>query len=178
MFQILLEYANHNIVQNSARAVGTLMVAWFVGKIVQRALTRYVKPKTHSPGLVDVLGKVVKNILLILALVSALGTFGVNVQGLVAGLGLTGFAAGFALKDALANMIAGTFILLYQPFKAGQYIRIVSSKSVVDEGTVKKVDLRYTTLDTDEQITLVPNSILFTTTISIVKKPTAQQPSS
>ena len=42
----------------------------------------------------------------------ALGTLGVNITGIVAGLGLTGFLSGFALKDSIANLLAGVLILL------------------------------------------------------------------
>ena len=52
-----------------------------------------------------------------LGVITALGTIGVDVTGLVAGFGLTGFAVGFAMKDALANLLAGVMILLYRPFR-------------------------------------------------------------
>ena len=51
--------------------------------------------------------------LIVFGLVTALGTAGVNVSALVAGLGLTGFALGFAFRDVLSNLLAGVLILLY-----------------------------------------------------------------
>jgi small-conductance mechanosensitive channel len=45
--------------------------------------------------------------LVLLGFVTALGTLGVNILGIVAGLGMTGFALGFALKDSIANLLAG-----------------------------------------------------------------------
>lgn len=151
------------------QACGALVSAYIFGIILQNLLLNYVKPKTHSPTLVDILAKTAKNIVLVFGILSALTSAGINVQGLVAGLGLTGFALGFALKDTLANLIAGMFILLYRPFRIGQWIKVATSKTVYDEGRVKKIDLRYTMLETDDFFTLVPNSMLFTNSIMIYK---------
>lgn len=59
---------------------------------------------------------------MLLGLVTALGTAGVNVSALVTSLGLVGFALGFALKDALSNIISGILLLLYRPFSVGDVI--------------------------------------------------------
>ena len=52
---------------------------------------------------------------------------GINVSAIVAGLGLTGFAFGFAFKDMLSNFISGILIFIYEPFKLGDTI-IVDGK--------------------------------------------------
>ncbi|MFS8507191.1 MAG: mechanosensitive ion channel family protein [Candidatus Babeliales bacterium] len=87
----------------------------------------------------------------------------------MAGLGITGFAFGFALKDTLANVIAGVFIILYQPFKIGQYIQIPVTSSLINQGNVIKINLRYTTLESEKEFVLIPNSMLFTNAITIIK---------
>ena len=55
-------------------------------------------------------------------LVTALGTLGVDVSALVAGLGLTGFALGFAVKDTISNILAGVLLLVYRPFSKKDYV--------------------------------------------------------
>lgn len=94
--------------------------------------------------------------------VTALGTLGVDVSALVAGLGLTGFALGFALKDALSNLLAGAMILFYRPFRRGSRISVGGF-----EGTVTQIDLRYTRLRGKEQDYLLPNSTLLTNAITL-----------
>ena len=94
---------------------------------------------------------------IILGLVTALGTLGINVTALVAGLGLTGFALGFALKDTISNLLSGILILLYQPFKLGDTIKMSDYK-----GNVVSIDLRYTELSNGSDRILIPNSKLFT----------------
>jgi small conductance mechanosensitive channel len=103
--------------------------------------------------------------LLVFGTITALGTMGVNVSALVAGLGLTGFALGFALKDVLSNLMAGVLIILYRPFRVNDYISVKDH----GEGTVTEIDLRYTTLEKEGQKYLLPNSVLFTNSIGLIE---------
>lgn len=109
-------------------------------------------------------GRIATITLLVFGAVSALGTMGINVSALVAGLGLTGFALGFALRDVLSNSIAGILILLYRPFNLNDYITVAGQ-----EGVVTEIDLRYTTLERDDQKLLIPNSVLFTNSIGLIE---------
>jgi len=79
-------------------------------------------------------------------------------------LGLTGFALGFGLKDILANVVSGVLILLYRPFGIDDRIIVAGL-----EGVVSEIDLRYTTLEQEEKTFLVPNSLLITNTITLLK---------
>jgi small-conductance mechanosensitive channel len=109
-----------------------------------------------------VMGRTLSVVLLIFGGITALGTMGINVSALVAGLGLTGFALGFALKDILSNLVSGVLILLYRPFKLNQQITVNGM-----EGLVTEIDLRYTRLEKEGKTYLIPNSILITNTIEI-----------
>ena len=102
--------------------------------------------------------------LLMAGLVTALGTLGVDVSALVAGLGLTGFALGFAIKDTISNILAGVLLLVYRPFSKTDYVEVKGM-----EGEVTAIDLRYTTLKREGQTILLPNSLLFTNPITIGK---------
>ncbi|GIX21881.1 MAG: hypothetical protein KatS3mg121_0664 [Gammaproteobacteria bacterium] len=93
--------------------------------------------------------------------VCALGTLGVNVTALIAGLGLTGFALGMALKDAVANLVAGLLIVVYAPFDIDDWIETAGVA-----GRVADIDLRYVTLQTAEgERILVPNGQFLTSII-------------
>ena len=115
-------------------------------------------------GVVGFLTQMVRVAVLTFGAVTALGTMGVNVSALVAGLGLTGFALGFALKDAISNVLSGILLLLYRPFQHGDYIAVAGF-----EGTVVGIDLRYTTLQHEHRTFLIPNSLLFTNTVTLVE---------
>ena len=102
--------------------------------------------------------------LTIFGLITGLGTLGIDVSAMVAGLGLTGFALGFALKDTISNLLSGVLILLYHPFRIGDRIRIAGY-----EGKVLSIDLRYTEIDAEGDKVLIPNSKLFTDPIRVIK---------
>ena len=148
-----------------------IFAAFFLASVLaKKVVCRF--EKGTDPARQDVLlllGQIAKIALVVLGLVTALGTLGVNVSALVAGLGLTGFALGFAFKDALSNLLAGVLILMYRPFRRGERIKVSDF-----EGIVVGIDLRYTTLEGEGKIYLVPNSTLFTNAISLMRTPPAQ----
>ena len=88
--------------------------------------------------LVDLANETVRYALIVVGLITGLGTMGIDISALIAGLGLTGFALGFALRDALSNLLAGTLIILYRPFKPGDLITVAGNT-----GTVASINFRY-----------------------------------
>jgi small-conductance mechanosensitive channel len=132
---------------------------WISGILTQFLITRLANKRGLNPELLKLNGRTVKIGLIIFDLVTALGTIGINVSALVAGLGLTGFA----LKDVVSNLIAGSMILLHRPFKVHDIIGVAGH-----EGKVINIDLRYKTIEADGKKVLIPNSTLFTKEISIL----------
>jgi small-conductance mechanosensitive channel len=88
-----------------------------------------------------------------------------DVSALVAGLGLTGFALGFACRDILSNLLAGTLILIYRPFQRNDRIAVLGF-----EGIVIEIGLRYTALQAEDKKILIPNSNLFTNPVTVLEK--------
>ena len=149
-------------------ALGLLLFFFVLARLTHFAVLRIVaRTRAHGP-LGVLLASVARITLMILGLVTALGTLGVNITGIVAGLGLTGFALGFALKDSIANLLAGVLILLYRPFDIGDRIDVGGLA-----GHVVNIDLRYTELDNPSERVLVPNSKLLTDPIRVSKAATA-----
>lgn len=139
-------------------AVLFIIVLFYVlAKLVKRIIIKISAKLELDPHLSAFFAQVSRVIFILFGLVTALGTIGINVSALVAGLGLTGFALGFALKDTISNILSGVLILLYRPFKIDDNIKVAGF-----EGKVISVDLRYTKLDSEEGIVLIPNSKCFT----------------
>ena len=134
-------------------------VGWVVKKIIVRLGYR---ENDYKRKIFVLAGSALKTVIIFIGLVTALGTLGVDVTAMVAGLGLTGFALGFALKDALSNLLAGILILFYQPFRYGDKIKVSGC-----EGVVTDINLRYTTLESDDVEFIIPNSICFTNWIAV-----------
>ncbi|MEW6298274.1 MAG: mechanosensitive ion channel domain-containing protein [Thermodesulfobacteriota bacterium] len=143
-----------------------LLLFWLASVVLHTIIHRLSQSSDAGRrDIVDFLGRVAKVALLLFGVVTALGTAGINVAALVAGLGLTGFALGFALKDVLSNFLAGVLILIYRPFRRNDVIAVAGF-----EGTVIDIDLRYTHLQAEGKKVLIPNAILFTNTISLVER--------
>jgi len=143
-----------------------LFVFYIVGLITEKATFIICqKAQIHKDIMTLLGGRSFQITLILLGLVSALRTMGINVSALVASLGLTGFALGFALKDALSNVLAGVLILIYQPFQCGEKIRVAGY-----EGKVVSIDLRYTTMHSEERKVLIPNASIFHNPLVIDQK--------
>jgi small conductance mechanosensitive channel len=136
-----------------------VLVSIVVKKIICR-VGEHSDPQRET--VVELIGATVRIALVIFGFVTAMGTLGINVSALVAGLGLTGFALGFAFRDALSNVLAGIMILFYHPFRRGDRVMIIGL-----EGIVTRIDLRYTTLQNETKTFLIPNSILLTNAITL-----------
>jgi small-conductance mechanosensitive channel len=145
-------------------SVGILLGFWIVAIALQSIIVRIGVVRRLPREITTVMRQTVKAGVLALGLVTALGTSGFNVTGLVAGLGLTGLVLGFGLKDALANVVAGALILGYRPFHIDDRISLAGF-----EGTVVDIDLRYTTLHAGDRRILVPNSIVLTNAIGVLE---------
>jgi len=150
-----------------AVALSVLLLFLVASRLAHFGVARIVeRTRAHGP-LGQLLASIARATLLILGVTTALGTLGVNIMGIVAGLGLTGFALGFAFKDSIANLLAGVLILLYRPFELGDRIDIAGFA-----GRVTHVDLRYTELDSESERVLVPNSKMLTDPIRVAKPAT------
>ncbi len=151
--------------QQIGLALLILLGFWILAIAIRKIIRKAGGATGIDPNVVNLLARVANVGIWIVGLVTALGTVGIDVSAIVASLGLTGFAVGFALKDSISNLLSGVLILIYRPFRVGQWINVKSF-----EGTVTVIDLRYTTLEQGEEKILVPNSLLFTNPINIRSK--------
>jgi len=155
----------YNHLPNILLGVSIFILFWFFSKVIQYAINRLLKSKNPNTNISRVISGIVKNIIVILGFITALGTIGINVSAIVAGLGLTGFAFGFAFKDMLSNFISGIMIFIYEPFKLGDRI-VVDGK----EGKVVDINLRYVTLENNDSQILIPNSLSVSKSVEVDKK--------
>ena len=160
LFKLLSDYTPDIIL-----GVSIFIFFWLSSKFVQYGIISLLKARNPNSNISNVIAGIIKNIVVIVGFITALGTIGVNVSGIVAGLGLTGFAFGFAFKDMLSNFISGIMIFIYEPFKLGDYIKVDNK-----EGSVVDINLRYVTLSSDKLKILVPNSLLLSKSLEVKGK--------
>ncbi|WP_417517458.1 mechanosensitive ion channel family protein [Minwuia sp.] len=148
-----------------------LILAWFIARWVGRIITRSARSRGRD-NLGEVLGSFTRWGLYLFAVLLALTIVipSLSPGDLVAGLGVSSVAIGFAFKDILQNWLAGILILLRQPFNIGD--QIVSQGH---EGTVERIESRATIIKTyDNQRVVIPNSDIYTDAV-IVRTANAQR---
>jgi small conductance mechanosensitive channel len=128
--------------------VGFIVAGW-VGKIFERWLGR----KAMEPPVRMLLTRIIKFLVIAMTLVVALGTAGMDVTALIAGLGVAGVGVGLALQGVLGNLVAGLVIIFTKPFRVGEYIEIAGVS-----GQVKHIELFSTMLlHSDLSQVMIPN---------------------
>ena len=93
-----------------------LAVFWLASRFVRKAIFVAGDKADLEYPVVRLMAMAARVTLLVAGLVTALGTLGVDVSALVAALGLTGFALGFAIKDTISNILAGVLLLVIGRF--------------------------------------------------------------
>ena len=169
-FQPVREYLIEKLPEQAAEwmprigsALLVLFVFWLLAVVARKVVRKAGAAAGIDSSVINLLARSAYIVLMVVGLVTALGTLGIDVSAIVASLGLTGFAVGFALKDSISNLLSGVLILIHQPFNVGDSIKVKTF-----EGLVTAIDLRYTRLEQDGEKILVPNSLLFTNPISIL----------
>jgi small conductance mechanosensitive channel len=143
----------------------TISFTIFLFKKTKKILLRFSHVESNLPFSIK---KIIKLILWIISLLVVLSQLGVDVSSVVTGLGLTGFALGFAFKDIISNCLAGVLIIIFRSFKKGDNV-IVNITPVPIEGRVSEISVRYTILDNEEKTVYVPNSLLVTNIVTVKK---------
>ena len=147
------------LLPNLAVAVAVLIGFWLLAKLARSLLHRLLRRVSHSEQVNRVLGQTVFLALVATGLFISLGILGLQktVASLLAGAGILGLALGFAFQDIATNFMAGIYLSIEHPFRAGH---LIESKDI--QGVVKRVHLRWTEIRTPQgQVVLVPNKQIF-----------------
>ena len=142
------------------------LVIYVVGKWAAGIISRFIEKMMAKANVDEALRKFVKNIvfaaILIFAIIAAVGKVGVQTASFIAVLGAAGLAIGMALQGTLANFAAGVMLILFKPFKIGDF---VEAGGVL--GSVKEIQIFNTILSTpDNRKMIVPNSKISGDTIT------------
>ncbi|MET0547181.1 MAG: mechanosensitive ion channel domain-containing protein [Caulobacterales bacterium] len=144
---------------NFAGAIIILIVGlWIAGAASRMARKAAGRAKHIEPTFVVFFGSIVRYAIISIVIVAVLQRFGVQTTSIIAVLGAATLAIGLALQGALSNVAAGVLIVLYRPYRIGDYVDIVNGKL----GTVREVNVFTTELSTLDNIkVVVPNGQIF-----------------
>ncbi len=137
-------------------AIIILIVGLWIIRFINKLVQRFFERKDYDPALESFLQSFIKIALKVLLVVLVVTQLGVKTSSLVTMIGAAGLAIGLALQGSLANFAGGVLILLFKPFRVGDWI---SAQGV--DGAVKEISIFNTKLNTfGNQIAIIPNGIL------------------
>lgn len=165
----LTGYLYEMVITYGMRLVGAVVALivgfWVVGRI-SKGLTKIMQKRDVDPSLRTFLRSFLSIALKVLVVVSVLSMVGVQMTSFIAILGAAGLAVGLALQGTLQNFAGGVIILLFKPFKVGDFIDAQGYM-----GTVKEIQIFNTLLATvDNKIIIIPNGGLATGSLTNFSK--------
>lgn len=144
------------IFPNIVSALVLGFVGWWVIKLINIGVAKFFERKDYDRTLETFLEDFINNGLKVLLFVMVITQVGVETSSLIAMLGAAGLALGLALQGSLSNFAGGILILIFKPFKVGDFISAQGS-----EGTVKQITVFNTKLVTfGNQEVIIPNGNL------------------
>jgi small-conductance mechanosensitive channel len=150
------------IVPRAIAAVLVIALFWLLATGVRRLLHAVFRRLIDDLTVENLINQVAYYAIWVLGLLVAIDALGFEPQTVVTGLGLTGLALGFALKDIISNFVSGLLLLALRPFELGDQIVVGDT-----EGAVERIRLRATDIRTyDGRLVLVPNAEIFTSRVT------------
>lgn len=142
------------LIINAAKALIVLILGWFLAGFLSALVRRRI---VAHPQIDDTIGgfaaSIVRWLILLITVIAVLQLFGIQATSLVAVLGAGTLAIGLALQGTLSNIAAGVMLIIFRPYKIGQYVSIGGTS-----GTVKDLSIFVTELVTPDNVQIIlPN---------------------
>lgn len=139
-----------------AIAIAILIIGLLITKRISKMMAKLLKKKDFDESLRTFLTSMVAISLKIMVVITALGQLGLEMTSFIALLGAAGLAIGMAFSGTLGNFAGGIMILIFRPYKVGDYISAQG-----EEGIVKEIQIFNTILLTlDNKTIIVPNGAM------------------
>lgn len=141
--------------------MGILVIAVLIAKTITIYLRRALKDKVSKDRL-QIIGKAVYYIIIVIAVLSVLPTLGIKLSGLLVAGGIVGIVIGFASQSIVGNLISGFFLMLERPIKIGDGVNIDGIAGIVEDVRIISTIVR----TWDGLYVRIPNEKVFTTSIT------------
>lgn len=145
---LLIQYA-----VNIIAAIVILLVGFVIARFFSNAINRVMMAKGVDRTVGNFLATLIRYAILAFVFIAALGRVGVQTASIIAMLGAAGLAVGLALQGSLSNFAAGVLLVIFRPFRAGEYITVGSVSGTVDNVQIFSTTLR----SSDNKTIVVPN---------------------
>ncbi len=143
-------------------AIAVAVIGFLLVKLLSKVAGRALGKTKLDPQVSKIISQVLKVLLYILLLVAIIEVLGVPMTSVAALIASGGLAVGLAFQGALGNLAGGFLILIFRPFKTGDYIETAGA-----EGVVRGISIFYTKLTTlDNRAILIPNGDLMSSNVT------------
>ena len=150
---MLLEYGPQLLL-----AIFTLLIGLWVIRLITKGVSHLMDKRKVDASLSPFLRSLVNIVLKVLLIISVMGMIGIEMTSFIALLGAVGLAIGMALSGTLQNFAGGAIILLFKPFKVGDYVDAQGHAGIVKEIQIFNTIL----LELDNKTVIIPNGPLST----------------
>lgn len=143
-------------------AIVILVVGKYVAKWLSKTVETMMRKKEVDVAIQHFVSALVYYALLVFVVIAALGQVGIQTASFIAVIGAAGLAVGLALQGSLANFAAGVLILMFKPFRVGDFVEVAGVA-----GAVSKILVFTTELNTgDNKRVIIPNGQVMGGTIT------------
>ena len=155
-FQRIIEKIVEFIVNYSFNVVGAIIIlilGFLVAKWISKLIRNILEKKNLDITLASFISGVIKLLVIVFAVIIALGKFGITIAPFIAAIGAGAFGLTYAIQGPLSNYGAGIAIIIGRPFKIGDTISVAGVNGVVED-----IKLGNTTLKDEDGVTItIPN---------------------
>ena len=142
---------------NIILALAVFVIGRWLASVIVRGVSRLMKKANMDKALIGFLSSILNAVLLVVVVIAALEQLGVNTTSVLAVFAAAGLAVGLALKDSLSNFSAGVMLIIFKPFKVGDFIEAAGISGVVEVIRIFNTQLR----TGDNREIIVPNAQIY-----------------
>ncbi|WP_218354117.1 mechanosensitive ion channel family protein [Alteromonas lipotrueiana] len=147
---------------NVAMAIIIFVIGRIVVSFIMSMFRRLMAKSKHDEMLINFLESIISAILMLFVIVASLNELGVDTTSLVAIVGAAGLAIGLSLQDSLKNFAAGVMLLVFKPFKSGNFVEAAGTT-----GIVQKIGIFHTIMTSlDNKEITIPNGKIYNDNIT------------
>lgn len=137
-----------------ATAIAIYFVGKFIIRLILKALHKFMQAQDVEDTLETFVNNLVRSVLMVILIIATIGALGVETTSFIAIFGAAGLAVGLALQGSLSNFASGVLIVLFRPYRVGDFVEAAGIAGVVEQ-----VQILTTIMKTgDNKQIIVPNS--------------------
>ncbi len=146
---------------NIVIALAIFYVGRLVAKLVRNLIRKVLAKSKIDDMLINFISSIAYALMLLVVIIAALDRLGIDTTSMVALVGAAGLAVGLALQGSLQNFASGVMLIVFRPFKSGDFIEAGGTTGIVEETTLFTTTMR----TPDNKEVIVPNGVIFGGTI-------------